>query len=225
MFLGYILLLMWGIYGNVNKSLCVVSEKKLVIPNDDETCHYIQNSVTTIDIETACKTISFPALIKTSKIPTSFIFQNNISELYTGVVEYPVTKLTKVTRISKMLKINQLSYIYIPKQHKFKYFLFVNNCKIKLYYTLYGVVFAISMIIIISAVVCNKLKCCMKPKMSNISLSNIIVEAGVNLQCPICLCPILENGVSTECNHSFHKKCILEWYSIQKTCPICRQKD
>ena len=26
------------------------------------------------------------------------------------------------------------------------------------------------------------------------------------------------------CNHTFHRKCIIKWFNIDKTCPICRNK-
>jgi hypothetical protein len=43
------------------------------------------------------------------------------------------------------------------------------------------------------------------------------------MDCPICL----EAGkdsifVKTECNHYFHKECLLEWLNVKKTCPMCR---
>ena len=43
------------------------------------------------------------------------------------------------------------------------------------------------------------------------------------MDCPICL----EAGkdsiiVKTECNHYFHKECLLEWLNVTKSCPMCR---
>ena len=42
--------------------------------------------------------------------------------------------------------------------------------------------------------------------------------------CPICL----EDGNQSlqvsirRCNHSFHHKCISQWITVKRTCPVCR---
>ena len=46
--------------------------------------------------------------------------------------------------------------------------------------------------------------------------------------CPICLdvMKIDDNEKelgSMECEHTFHKDCIIEWVKIQSICPICRK--
>ena len=42
-------------------------------------------------------------------------------------------------------------------------------------------------------------------------------------ECSICLSCINTRSLCiTECCHFFHEKCLFEWYSLNKTCPICR---
>ena len=45
--------------------------------------------------------------------------------------------------------------------------------------------------------------------------------------CIICLLPIKYKYLvyKTNCNHTFHKKCLHEWLCINKSCPICRNED
>lgn len=47
-----------------------------------------------------------------------------------------------------------------------------------------------------------------------------------NTTCPICLDEINENDdyLTTPCNHTFHKNCILTWLADNGTCPVCRDK-
>ena len=43
--------------------------------------------------------------------------------------------------------------------------------------------------------------------------------------CSICHEELIESGQTlykTECNHLFHKKCIIEWSYYNLTCPLCR---
>ena len=42
-----------------------------------------------------------------------------------------------------------------------------------------------------------------------------------NEECTICKDEIKE-GIKLECNHVFHKTCIIEWFNINQTCPLCR---
>ena len=44
--------------------------------------------------------------------------------------------------------------------------------------------------------------------------------------CSICLSDIYNNDIlfTTDCNHSFHTSCILQWFANNHSCPICRQK-
>ena len=43
--------------------------------------------------------------------------------------------------------------------------------------------------------------------------------------CPICCEKLLENIIKTECNHIFHKECLMHWINSSQTqrynCPIC----
>ena len=44
--------------------------------------------------------------------------------------------------------------------------------------------------------------------------------------CPICLETMEIGGNelgSMECEHTFHKNCIIEWLKVQNICPICRK--
>lgn len=43
------------------------------------------------------------------------------------------------------------------------------------------------------------------------------------IQCPICLETNDKYICVTSCNHKFHKKCIEEWMTYKKNCPICRK--
>ena len=43
--------------------------------------------------------------------------------------------------------------------------------------------------------------------------------------CPICLDNIeseKDKYIIGHCNHSFHRKCIIQWFSKSNTCPSCR---
>ena len=45
-------------------------------------------------------------------------------------------------------------------------------------------------------------------------------------ECVICLDRITENSIirKTVCNHIFHDECVLPWFKINSSCPICRYK-
>ena len=40
--------------------------------------------------------------------------------------------------------------------------------------------------------------------------------------CPICLCHISQEHITTECNHAFHTNCIDGWMENNDSCPVCR---
>ncbi len=44
-------------------------------------------------------------------------------------------------------------------------------------------------------------------------------------ECAICLRNIITNDDTKklECNHTFHRVCIAEWYVVQPRCPLCRR--
>tara|TARA_E500000178_G_scaffold320819_1_gene344223 strand:- start:327 stop:647 length:321 start_codon:yes stop_codon:yes gene_type:complete len=46
-----------------------------------------------------------------------------------------------------------------------------------------------------------------------------------NTECSICLDSDENEKIKLECDHSFHKNCLEEWYikSKNKNCPVCRQ--
>ena len=59
-------------------------------------------------------------------------------------------------------------------------------------------------------------------------LNDIVIDCVIEKEedCPVCLQVIKENCVKTNCNHIFHKECIIKHYNIStnKDCPICREK-
>ena len=60
----------------------------------------------------------------------------------------------------------------------------------------------------------------MKYKLLNeIDINNI----NINNECCICLSNIDNNKVILNCNHFFHKNCILSWMDTRQNCPICRK--
>jgi len=43
-------------------------------------------------------------------------------------------------------------------------------------------------------------------------------------QCPICLENLqLEKTESFACQHTFHRKCLEQWFTYERTCPLCRK--
>lgn len=48
------------------------------------------------------------------------------------------------------------------------------------------------------------------------------MEGGA--QCPICLEAYEASSrlIDLECNHTFHSRCIMEWFRENSTCPVCR---
>lgn len=43
-------------------------------------------------------------------------------------------------------------------------------------------------------------------------------------QCLICLEELsLDKTETFSCNHTFHRKCLEEWFKIERTCPLCRK--
>ena len=55
--------------------------------------------------------------------------------------------------------------------------------------------------------------------------NHIIIFTNLNSQkdiCSICREQMIEEVISTECNHKFHKNCIKEWFEHSLQCPVCR---
>ena len=50
------------------------------------------------------------------------------------------------------------------------------------------------------------------------------INQSLNEDCPICLEPLNMNVIKTNCNHYFHKECIIQSLLIKKDCPMCRQE-
>ena len=40
--------------------------------------------------------------------------------------------------------------------------------------------------------------------------------------CAICHEPMGDDVVNLGCTHIFHNECIVEWFSLKRSCPICR---
>ena len=56
------------------------------------------------------------------------------------------------------------------------------------------------------------------PKLKDCTDNNILSE-----ECSICLNnDIQRKWGETECGHLFHKECILQWFNIKESCPVCR---
>ena len=51
-----------------------------------------------------------------------------------------------------------------------------------------------------------------------------IVEIATDFVCSICLDSNIDDIVKLECEHLFHKNCIIQWVDIKNDCPICREK-
>jgi hypothetical protein len=54
--------------------------------------------------------------------------------------------------------------------------------------------------------------------LDDINTANI----DINNECVICLEDIDNKKAILNCNHAFHKHCVLEWMNLQQKCPICR---
>lgn len=60
------------------------------------------------------------------------------------------------------------------------------------------------------------------PKSSNSSNSSSSKESDM---CVICIEPLQskQTTIILECNHIYHKNCILDWFNKELTCPMCRK--
>ena len=55
------------------------------------------------------------------------------------------------------------------------------------------------------------------------SIEQIKVKDMIQVsECVICLEDIDNKKAILNCNHAFHKHCVLEWMNLQQKCPICR---
>lgn len=65
-------------------------------------------------------------------------------------------------------------------------------------------------------------------ELNNFTINNKKIKKNYDI-CTICLQELKNKLIKTNCNHSFHKKCILKWYSATLikglifNCPICRK--
>lgn len=47
------------------------------------------------------------------------------------------------------------------------------------------------------------------------------IKKSMSGECSICM-ESKGGKIRLDCGHMFHKKCLLEWLKINKSCPICR---
>lgn len=43
-------------------------------------------------------------------------------------------------------------------------------------------------------------------------------------ECAICLDSICGQTLTITCGHTYHSKCLLNWFEHDMTCPVCREK-
>ncbi|PWA87264.1 Zinc finger, RING/FYVE/PHD-type [Artemisia annua] len=57
-----------------------------------------------------------------------------------------------------------------------------------------------------------------------ITVNNSLLKTLSTTACGICIDEFMPQDkiIRLYCRHVFHKKCILEWFSTNNTCPICR---
>ncbi|PWA75910.1 Zinc finger, RING/FYVE/PHD-type [Artemisia annua] len=56
------------------------------------------------------------------------------------------------------------------------------------------------------------------------TVDNSLLKTLQTTTCPICIdeCMLQDKIIRLYCHHVFHNKCILDWFSTNNTCPICR---
>jgi hypothetical protein len=63
--------------------------------------------------------------------------------------------------------------------------------------------------------------------LESIKLFSLINKNNIHhneIECPICLNTTKDNICYTECSHNFCTKCLFEWLSKNKNCPLCRTR-
>lgn len=57
------------------------------------------------------------------------------------------------------------------------------------------------------------------------SSAAVVVKATKDLgECAICK-EVMVKGIeiqTTNCAHTYHEKCIKDWFKVKRTCPVCR---
>ena len=43
------------------------------------------------------------------------------------------------------------------------------------------------------------------------------------MDCSICIEPLHGKTITTKCGHTYHSKCLAQWYESNDNCPYCRQ--
>ena len=50
------------------------------------------------------------------------------------------------------------------------------------------------------------------------------IENEMSKECSICFENLIENIQKTSCGHFFHKRCLNDWFKMNRICPMCRKK-
>ena len=50
------------------------------------------------------------------------------------------------------------------------------------------------------------------------------IENEMSKECSICFENLIEDIQKTSCGHFFHKRCLNDWFKMNRVCPMCRKK-
>jgi hypothetical protein len=50
------------------------------------------------------------------------------------------------------------------------------------------------------------------------------IENEMSKECSICFENLIEDIEKTSCGHFFHKRCLNDWFKMNRICPMCRKK-
>lgn len=164
-----------------------------------------------------CENIHMNERIKINNILESKY--NTTNEVTNILIEYtiidPLDRFYKFNRAYTeidSLSQNELLKYYILKE-------FVNN------YTQYYNTFHIMYSYCCSITICKNL---LQPFRDVIYKQQIFkkkqLQYDLLTECAICMDSSIQIDIMTNCNHQFHKSCILSWLNSTESCPLCRHK-